>query len=346
MHARTVNIHLNDTHIGISQDDANDPSFRRDIFMKLVAHMRKRGWTVSPDPTVLRRYKSISRNCKVARKGHLKAHVEICGRSCEVTFWSDAARRDNPHGQRYDFDKFDRMPYLDQKRFLLERQKILDWLTAQCRATITRPVSRRSHKTALDYIAAQYAESWHSDKALGRPVCKYDYNARAADGGAVTHGCTVWFRGQDGRWRRGQAFYNINNMWWVVENRFRWTNLACFELYLRQPANLREKRNDRSRRRALERELKHALQASDYLRADVVNRILFGDDAPHYIWSRKNDAYYGTDYSGYTKSQLNAGRYTRAEAEAECRRVPHILEMVCPNGARVRFDETNTERTG
>jgi hypothetical protein len=128
-------------------------------------------------------------------------------------------------------------------------------------------------------------------------------------------------------------------MWWVVENKFSWRNLACFELCLQQPANPREKRNDRSRRNALERELKRALQASNYARADVLNRILFGDDAPHFIWSRKNAAYYGTDYSGYSSNQLLAGRYTRAEAEAECRRVPHILEMVCPNGNRVRFDQ-------
>jgi len=336
---RTIKIHLHDTHIGISQDDPNDPSFRRNIFQKLITHLRKRGWTVSPDPSVVKHYKCISPDHKVACKGAVRAHLETAGRFCKIKFWSDAARRNNPNGPRYDFDKFDRMPYLDQKRFLLERQKIIDWLTGECRATITRPVNRKSHRAALDYIAAQYAESWHSDRDLGRPVCTCASNARSADGGAVTHGCTVWFRGHDGRWRRGQALYNINNMWWVVENRFSWRNLACFELHVEQPADLREKRDDRSRRRALERELKRALQASNYARADVVNHILFGDDAPHFIWSRKNDAYYGTDYCGYTSSQLQAGRYSRAEAEAECRRVPHILEMVCPNGNRVRFDQ-------
>lgn len=336
---RQVNLHLSDTHLGISQDDPSDASFRRDIFQGLIAHLRGRGWKVIPDQRVLKHHTCISPNYKTARKGELRAEIEVGGCSCTIKFWSEAARRDNPNGPRYDFDKFDRMSYLDQKRFLLERQKIIDWLTGECRATITRPVNRNSYGTASDYIAARYAECWHSDKELGRPVCKDANNARSADGGEVTHGCTVWFRGRDGRWRRGQAFYNINSMWWVVENRFSWRNLSCFELHVKQPTNLREKRDDRSRRRALERELKRALQASNYARADEVNRILFGDNAPHFIWSRKDDAYYGTDYRGYTDSQLSAGRYTRAEAEAECRRVPHILEMVCPNGDRISFDK-------
>lgn len=335
---RQLTVHLHDTCINISQNNPNDPSFRKNIFLEIIAHLRKRGWTVSPDPSVVKIHKCISPDYKLARRGAVRASLETGGRSCKIEFWSDAARRNNPNGARYDFDKFNRMPYLDQKRFLLERQKIIDWLTGKSSVTITRPVNRETYSTARDYIAAQYAKSWHSDKDIGRPICKYATNARAADGGTVAHGCTVWFRGDDGRWRRGQAFYNINNMWWVVENQSSWRNLACFELCLNQPADIREKRNEKSRRRALERELKFALQASNYTRAKVINQILFGDDAPHFIWSRKNNAYYGTYYCGYTKSHLLAGRYTRAEAEAECRRVPHILEMVCPNGERVRYD--------
>lgn len=341
---RKLSIRLHDTHIGIWQDDANDPSFRRDIFLKLAKQMRARGWTVAPDPHVLKNHRIISPHFKLANRGSMCASLKVSGRCCEVDYWSVAARRNNPNGPRYDFDKLERMPYLDRKRFLLERQKICAWLTSVADVTVARSTNRRDLPRAMDFIAAQYAESWHTDKDLGRPVCRQEGNARSADGGKLEHGGTVWFRGRDGRWRRGQALYHINNMWWVVENAYSWRNMACFKLHVSAPTNPREKRNDKARRAALEGELVKALKTSNDQRAAVIQAILFGSDAAHFIWSRKNSAYYRTNYSGYATDQMHAGRYTRAEAEAECKRVPHILEMVCPDGKHVRFDDTLTEK--
>jgi hypothetical protein len=335
---RLIDLRLNDTRLGIWQDDPNDPSFRREIFLGLIAHLRGRGWIVAPDSNVLDHHQCISPNYKMARRDNMRASLETCGRSCSIEFWSTASRQSNKNGQRYDFDKFARMPYLDRNRFLLERQKVLAWLVMVSDVTATPNSNRTAHPLAADFIAARYAESWHSDKELGRPICRYKGNASSADGGIIEHGCTVWFRGRDGRWRRGQAFYNINNMWWVVENKFDVRNLPCFELYRNTPSDLREKRKDRVRRAALERELRAAMRSEDQRRSTVISRILFGDDEPHFIWSREERAYYGTNYSGYTANRIDAGRYTRAEAEAECRRVPHILEMVCPNGQRVNFE--------
>lgn len=335
---RAIEIRLHDTSVHIWQDDPNDPTFRSEIFIPLLRRMRCRGWAITADQDILKRYRSISPNFRNAAKGNMRARLSIAGRHIEVEFWSESSRQDNSNGRQYDFDKLDRMPYLDKKRFELERSKLLALLTKTATATISH--SRRSNRSlpALERIAADYAESWHSDKALGRPVCKYENNARSADGGLIEHGRTVWYRGEDGRWRRGQAFYNINNMWWVVESEFALRNMASFDLHRHPPSDLREKRNDRLRRQRLESKMAKAVMASDFARAAVIKDILFGNSAPHLIWSRKNDCYYGPTYQGYTNNAMNAGRYTRAEAEAECRRVPHILEMVCPDGKRVRFD--------
>lgn len=88
-----------------------------------------------------------------------------------------------------------------------------------------------------------------------------------------------------------------------------------------------------------ERLLSRAVQASDYRRAEQLQGILFGDEQVYRIWSRKDDAYYRPNYSGYCSDANHAGRYTRAEAEKEVQRVPHILSMVCPDGKHVRFDQ-------
>lgn len=337
MQMRKVEIRLHDTSIGVWQDDPNDPTFREEIYSGLIRFMRDRGWAVHEDPNIRKHYSCLNPNHRLATKGPLRASVEIGGRGVRFEMWSVNARQSNQNGRRYDFDKLDRMPFLDQKRFYLERTRVIDWVQEHCEVSVTN--SREKGLTADQRIAKYYAESWHSDKELGRPLCSYDYNCKSADGGKVEHGQTVWFAGQDGRIRRGQGFYHINNMWWVKVSHFELCNLACFELYVSQPEDLRTKRNARMRRKRLEALLSAAVRRSDYKRADQLQRIIFGGEEVYRIWSRKNDCFYAAGFSGYTSDGISAGRYTRAEAEAECRRVPHILTLVAPDGTHIRFDE-------
>jgi hypothetical protein len=90
----------------------------------------------------------------------------------------------------------------------------------------------------------------------------------------------------------------------------------------------------------LERELADSIEQMDFSRAQILKTIIFGDEQTFMIWARDNEAYYRAQYSGYTTDRISAGKYTREEAEAECRRVPHELSMVCPDGSHVRFDRS------
>jgi len=336
MTTRKIEIILHDTTIGIWQDDPNDPSFRTDIYGGLIRVMRERGWSVREDPRVKQHYASLNPNHRLAAKGPLRASIETAGRTAEIRIWSVNAVQNNQNGRRYDFDKLDRMPFLDKKRFELEKIALLSWLQFHCNASVTD--KNRKGLTADQSIAQDYAESWHSDKDLGRPICQSDCNRKSADGALIEHGQIVWFAGYDGRIRRGQAFYNINNMWWVKVSRNEHRNIACFEIFTHAPEDLRRKRNERKRRQRLEVLLTDAVRRSDYMRAGELQRILFGSEQVYRIWSRKNDAFYRSNCSGYTSDGIYAGRYTRAEAEAEVRRVPHILSLVTPDGKHLRFD--------
>jgi hypothetical protein len=337
MTTRKIEIRLHDTTIGIWQDNPNDPSFRTDIYGGLIRIMRERGWSVREDPRVKQHYASLNQNHRLAAKGPLRASIETVGRTAEIKIWSVNAVQNNQSGRRYDFDKLDRMPFLDKKRFELEKTALLSWLQTHCTAAVTD--KNRKGLTADQSIAQDYAESWHSDKDLGRPICRSDRNRESADGTLIEHGQIVWFTGYDGRIRRGQAFYNINNMWWVKVSRNELRNIACFEIFTQAPEDLRRKRNERKRRHRLEALLTDAVRRSDYMRAGELQRILFGTEQVYRIWSRKEDAFYRSNRCGYTSDGISAGRYTRAEAEAEVRRVPHILSLVTPDGKHVRFDE-------
>jgi hypothetical protein len=340
---RKVDVILHDTHVGIWQDDPNDPTFNREIFGGVIRGMRARGWKVIADPDVLRCFPTLSKAHRLASRGDLRATIRISGRVVDMDFWAETWALQNPNGRRYDFDKLQRLTYLDRLRFELERRRLLDWLgtvatIAEEKRNGTRVGIRRGELTALAYVQRSWAESWHSDKVLGRPVCKTDGNRRSGDGALIERGATVWFTGRDGRIRRGTALYHINNMWFVVAGPYELRNLGSHEIFCHQPVDLRRKLDARKRRDRLEAELTAAIRRMEFRRAEVLRRILFGDEPAFMIWSRKNDAWYRPNRSGYTTDAMSAGRYTRAEAEAEVRRVPHHLSLVGPDGVQVRFD--------
>lgn len=340
---RALDVNLHDAHIGIWQDDARDPTFRAEIYLGCLRLFQRRGWRITADPKILKHYRCLSKDRRLAEKGDLRASIDISGRVVEIEVWAETWPMDNQNGRRHDFNKRERMAFLDRVRLDLETSKIIAWLGP--RATVT--VKARGRKvgadvgdlTAMDMIAADYAQSWHADKDLGRPVCTQAYNAKSADKGVVEHGATVWFADRKGRICRGTAFYNINNMWWVAANQHSLTNLACHELYVQPPQDLRRKRNDRARRDRLEALLARAIRACDFQRADLLKRIAFGAEATYGIWSRKNDAYYRPNRAGYTGDALSAGRYTWDEAKAEVLRVPHYLSLVMPDGGHLTADQ-------
>ena len=329
---RKLDIHTYDAKIGIWQEDANDPSFKRDVFGDLIRLLRARGWTIGVDRDVQRRHPCISDDFRSGVKGELRAALRVSGRAIELELWSENWRSDNRNGHRYCSDRLLKMPYLTRLRVQLTFAKIVAW--ARQLADVKYENRTRVPKAPDAAISEIYAESWHTDKALGRPICRYDDDSRTADGGVVKHGQIVWIADPKGRLCRGRAFYHVNNMWFVVcGGTLR--NLSSRELYARVPADLRRKRNDDRRRVGLEAELSRAICGMDFRRAELLRRILFGDEAVYAIWSTKQEAFYRPLYNGYTADRLNAGRYTRAEAAAEVGRVPHILVAVAPDGSRI-----------
>lgn len=339
---RRLDVNLHDTSIRVWQDDPRDPTFRAEIYLGLLRLLRRRKWRVAADPHTLKHYPSISNDRRLGERGDLRVKIDISGRAIEIEFWAETWPIDNRNGRRYDFDKRSKLNYLDRLRVDLETRKVIAWLERRTEVAVkprdaVRGVGPNGF-TAAEFIARQYVKSWHTDETLGRPVCSYAYNSGSADGGTVEHGATVWFPDPKGRIRRGVAHYNINNMWWVVTDRFGCVNTASFQIFARQPGDLRRKRNEPLRRKRLESELARAIRSSDFRRAELLKHIAFGDGPTYGIWSRKWESYYLPGGSGYTTDSISAGRYTWDEAIREVRRVPHILSLVMPDGRHLEAD--------
>lgn len=330
-----LNIIIHDSHIGIWQDDPWDDTFRSEVYGALIRQMRGRGWLIGRDDRIHQHHRILSPNHRVGARGTLLCGIELSGRVVKVEFWSTTAKQINSNGRRYDFNKMQRMSKLDRLRVELEFRRVVAWLEGLAPLEVKRRDDEQLKP--MERIQKGYAESWHSDKALGRPVCNSDYNRKSADGQLLEHGQTVWVPDNKGRMLRGVAYYNINNMWWIIAGGMLF-NKACFEIFAAVPDDLRKKRNERASRNRLEKALQIAVQRMDYQRAQLLKTIIFGAEQTYMIWARDHRAYYRAQYAGYSSDTAGAGRYTRTEAEAECRRVPHELEMVCPDGAHVSFD--------
>lgn len=260
-----------------------EQQFKRDVFARIVQTLNRLGWSVGPGVHIF-----TGNNARYCRKGDLQADLRLFGRHIELEFFQNVNAPDRPdHDGRYQRDQERHMPYLMRIEMERTRRRIRDYLCNVFTGYVFKPVatSRSTGAAALELIEQSYRESSHFKGDLTKYTIS-DYNNRSADNGVVEHGARVWFADRKGRIVTGTAYYNINNMWWVVTGRYDHTNVASFELYMQLPDNARVKRNGPLRRRRLEAELASAIGAMKFERAELLRDLLFPDNPELFnVWT-------------------------------------------------------------
>lgn len=312
--ARAGECRINDTNLHIWEDEVNETEFRKVVYSPLIRRLRDDGWNVRPDPRIVKNYSCLSQNHRLLAKGPFLGMLELSGRHLEIELWSACWPIDNRNGRRYDYNKRKRMCYLTGMRCDLTLKRLQRWLAETHGYTTSDDFGKRQDKrTPMEKIQAEYASSCHTDKTLGHPPIA-SYGNDSADGERLQQGQVVWVRGRDGRPRRGNAYYSLNNRWMVVTGG-ELIYASASELHSKQPANLRRHVTARDRRVCLETLINEAVAADDFSRAAVLRRVLFGDQPLYRIWSDKHGdgSYWGPAHAGYV-SGFRAGRYTYDEA--------------------------------
>ncbi len=228
--------------------------------------MRRHGFTFHVDPEMRRQYDRIWRGYHVGRRGDVLFHAEIFPAGCRVQFHEDVVR-DNSNGGRYTYDKMQKSPYLWRLRVTLAISRIAELLKKRGFVDRTAP----KPKDAMDFVRIKRAE--HDEFHAGRISSTPWYNSEDADKAPMKDGDRRCFRARNGRIMRGTVYHNINNMWWVVVDRYEVTNLAAFELFTYDPARHVRKEHPEpvlKMARALER----AVKRTDFLRAAAIQGAL------------------------------------------------------------------------
>lgn len=212
------------------------------ILYRIFNYLRSSGWIIENDKSVA---KCIQYCHFYGKYKELEFKAAIYPAGFEIKFFQNI-NVENSNGGYYDFDRYEKMPYLTKKRFILTCNKIKDF----CEKVLNIPGEFKVAKSKLSaesWIKQNYVENWHhpekdihfdlNDTTLG----EYDteYNANDKNNKRIKQGDIRYFYyRRTKRIARGKCYHNINNMWWVILNKHEFANVACFELF-DEPENLR-----------------------------------------------------------------------------------------------------------
>lgn len=205
------------------------------ILHKVLNFMENRGFQVGRDPRIQKDYKCLNKDHWYGRKGNLEFKAERYPAGWKIEFFQNIVF-ENSSGGFYDFDKYEKMPYIVKLLFRNEVRHIKQLLEKLgCIDT-----SKKKYKLASDKIKADYVESWHHEQKsmdkfeledLNGETDECSYNNQDRDKKTIYNGQIKYFRDWSGRLARGIVYHNINNMWWVILNDHSYTNEADFYLF-------------------------------------------------------------------------------------------------------------------
>ena len=201
-------------------------------FKDLMSFLGSIGFYVGEDKEVKKISPTLNMTHRAGGFGDLRFKASYHERIFEIEFYQDVFH-ENPHGGFYDFDKYEKMPYLIQKRYDWTQDKLLKYFE-KCGYSIK---FQQNACKGVAFIINDYIRSWHHPQEKwfslkdvdGQTVSKI--NSTDRDGNILRNGETKYFRDRNGYLMRGKVYHNINNMWWVLLAGGEVRNKACFELF-------------------------------------------------------------------------------------------------------------------
>lgn len=246
----------------------------RKIFNQLMKYLGSIGFYVGKDKEICKKFPSIAESCREGGFGDLRFKAKCHIKSCKIEFYQDVVYK-NPHGGYYDFNKYEKMPYLIKKRFDWTKGKLLKYFEG---LGYELKYNQNPYKGEA-YIIEDYIRRWHHPQEAWFDLHEVDGailengNGVNRDGEQIANGEVLYFRDYNGYLNRGRAYHNINNMWWVLLQDGTVRNIASFNLF---HLDVNEKRGrqqvDRTPKEYLERKKQLRLCTTKELENELKRR--------------------------------------------------------------------------
>lgn len=230
------------------------------ILHRVLNMLRNEGFVIENAKSVS---KIIRKDYFIGRRGDLEISANRFPRGFDIEFFQNVSF-ENPNGGRYDIEKFQKMPYLIRLQYIKYMNKIVRIVNQI--EDLAPDQSKTNPKLAEEWIKARYVESWHHEQTdMNFNLEDLDgqeqqnYNGLDRDKKILRNGDVKYFRSWNGYLYRGRIYHNINNMWWVIVDKYTVRNIAAFELFDLSPEDYRGRQKEpvlpneyKERRKAIE----------------------------------------------------------------------------------------------
>ena len=275
----TFNISIHYASVYFRNNEGTREITHKPLWWELLYKFMKkeRGFDVFKDPRIEKNYKCLSNTHRQGIKGYLEFKSDVYPAGFKIDFFQNLVF-ENSSGGQYDFDKFDKMPYLIKKSFLNELNHIRKFLSEKGITENSDPVLKTSGEKVFNHICEYRRQHHQSTPFESLEMCvghspDQDYNNRDRDKKQLFNGQVKYFRDCEGRLNRGVVYHNINNMWWVVVNKNEYRNKASFDFFDCNPLEVPRKEYYRRKQR-LETEKAKAIKSENYEKAAIIRDLL------------------------------------------------------------------------
>lgn len=148
----------------INNTECNGPDWHKQHFHhyallhRVFNMLRNEGFEIEKDKNVP---KIIRKSHFVGRRGDLEFYAERYPRGFRIEFFQNV-NFENPNGGRYDFEKFQKMPYLIRLQYIKYMNKIVRIMNQL--EDLAPDQSRLNPKLAEEWIKSRYVEEWHHEQ--------------------------------------------------------------------------------------------------------------------------------------------------------------------------------------
>jgi len=227
---KSFKVEVRDDSFCINTDEAKG---NRDLFKDILRLLKKIGWKVGYDPEVQKEYPSLNSTYRYAIWKGLECKLEYYPAGMKIEFYQNIVPGKRKDGKgEYEFNKIQYMPYLILLRLKYTCHKLREQLESQKRYSVSEKVISK-----LDWHGSLNLDYYKTDKEKVSRIKTTDkqpeesYNNQDRDKKKILNGQIKYFRDRQGTLKRGIAYHNINNMWWMIINHETYTNIASFDLF-------------------------------------------------------------------------------------------------------------------
>lgn len=212
------------------------PHFK--IWINAQQLLKDKGYKFHKNKEFEKQYQTLLKYHKWGMKNRLRFEMEIYPAGFEIQFFQNV-KHENKCGGKYDFDKYKGMPKNHKIMFNSISKYIINNLSRKFKLKYYNQSTISFPRLTAEELIIKHIQECSFDrnkqtslKQTERYMSNYDFNYNSKSGVNDTIKCGEIrkFKDYSDKIRKGKVYHNINNMWWIVTSKYKFYNIASFNI--------------------------------------------------------------------------------------------------------------------